>query len=569
VDTTAKIGLSGSSSEVELRSQLSSLQGLLVLSMLMTENGDELAILNLAATSVPSLGDCKLVGGYLADHGWHATGEALASPDLQRDIEAQLAVLDVIGGPLAITGKRWAWAFPLRSLGGHFGYLAVVADAEPAASELFLLRVLAQQAGIALANAKLHQRERAQSEQLLGTNAALERTVAALEQRSAIHARLTRVAVALEGQDGIARAVHELTGFPVALEDRHGNLRAWAGPDRPDPYPKDDPAVRERLVSKALAAGKPIRDGGRLLTVALPREDVLGVIVLIDPDSLAGEHEEVAIELATTVLSMELARLQSLGETEIRLGRDLVEELLSGTDAAGAAARALALGYDLERRHRVVVVECDSRHPTGDSFFHAVRRAARDTGVGTLLVARGSAVVVLSDADRPWEDFRHAVESEIRRGSCRVGVGGPCDQPDDFPRSFQEAQLALRLQRSIGATPSASVFDELGVWRLLADVQDAARVERFVRQWLAALLDYDERRSSDLTNTLSVYLARGGGYDAAAAELSIHRSTLKYRLQRIRELSGHDLGDPDTLFNLQLATRAWQTLQVLRQPSPA
>jgi DNA-binding PucR family transcriptional regulator len=46
--------------------------------------------------------------------------------------------------------------------------------------------------------------------------------------------------------------------------------------------------------------------------------------------------------------------------------------------------------------------------------------------------------------------------------------------------------------------------------------------------------------------------------------LAIHRSTLKYRLQRIREISRRDLSDPDTQFNLQLATRAWQTLQALR-----
>jgi DNA-binding PucR family transcriptional regulator len=44
----------------------------------------------------------------------------------------------------------------------------------------------------------------------------------------------------------------------------------------------------------------------------------------------------------------------------------------------------------------------------------------------------------------------------------------------------------------------------------------------------------------------------------------VHRSTLKYRLQRIKEISGHDLGDPDTSFNLQLATRAWRTLAALR-----
>jgi len=51
----------------------------------------------------------------------------------------------------------------------------------------------------------------------------------------------------------------------------------------------------------------------------------------------------------------------------------------------------------------------------------------------------------------------------------------------------------------------------------------------------------------------------------AARCFSVYRSTLKYRLRRIREVSGHDLGTPDTQFNLQLATRAWRTVQALRR----
>jgi hypothetical protein len=52
--------------------------------------------------------------------------------------------------------------------------------------------------------------------------------------------------------------------------------------------------------------------------------------------------------------------------------------------------------------------------------------------------------------------------------------------------------------------------------------------------------------------------------DASAKALVVYRSTLKSRLQRIRELSGHDVNDPDSRFNLQLATRAWATLRALR-----
>jgi DNA-binding PucR family transcriptional regulator len=151
---------------------------------------------------------------------------------------------------------------------------------------------------------------------------------------------------------------------------------------------------------------------------------------------------------------------------------------------------------------------------------------------------------------------------------CRIGVGSPCDEPEDYPRSFREAQLTLKLQDAAGTGDRADVFDDLGVYRLLADVGDPRGVERFARHWLGALLEYDERRNAELATTLSSYLECGGSYDATATALSVHRSTLKYRLQRIREISGHDLADADTLFNLQLASRAWQTLLALRSSSP-
>lgn len=550
--------------DAQLREQLSNLQSLLMLSMLMTESGDEETIVQLAATSVPSFGRSHLVGVYFNERGWRATATPFGSVEARVEVEAQLRALGASGGAIAIPGEAWAWALPLRGVGGHVGYFVTAAEKEPSTHEQFLCRVLAQQTGVALANARLHAKERATAEELRGANAALAETVRALEQTMQIHDRFTRVAVGGEGQEGIARAVHELTGFPVAVEDRYGNLRAWAGPNRPDPYPKDPPARREQLLRRALRERGPVREGCRLVAIAGPGADVLGVLALVDPAGAAGEQEQVAIEHGATVLAMELARLRSLAETELRVRRDLVEELLSGTDEESALGRAQALGYDLERRHRVVVVEGRGRSQDEEAFFHAVRRAARDEHIGPLLVARGGAVVVLSDADVDWERFRTAVLTELGGGRCRVGVGGWCQQPRDFPRSYREAQQALKMQRSARGADQVTCFDDLGVYRILCEVEDPAAIERFVRQWLGALLDYDARKHSELVDTLCRYLECGGSYDASAAALSVHRSTLKYLLQRIREISGHDLTDPGTNFNLQLATRAWQTLQSLR-----
>lgn len=93
-------------------------------------------------------------------------------------------------------------------------------------------------------------------------------------------------------------------------------------------------------------------------------------------------------------------------------------------------------------------------------------------------------------------------------------------------------------------------------------LEHAATVLALELAHLHSLAEAELRLGRDLV--LSRYLESGRAYEAVTAALAIHRSTLKYRLRRVREISGHDLGDPDTCFNLQLAARAWHTLQALR-----
>lgn len=546
--------------ESELREQLSNLRSLLMLSILMMESRDEKQILHLASTCVPAIAGChfraiNMEGGTMAD-------PALANSPAIAGLEAQIDSLANPGGPVDLEGDTWAWAYGLGGL-SRIGFLVVGGAAEPPDSETFLLRVLAQQTGAALASARLHLQERDTATKLAQLNADLETNVQALKRSMDIHKRLTQATLHGQGQEGIAKAIHELTGLSVAVEDRYGNLRAWAGGNRPDPYPKDPPAKREQLLRRLYRDPRAVRDGGRLLAMARARGDLLGVLVLVDPSGTAGEHELVALEHGATVLAMELAHLRSVAESELRLRRDLVEALLSGTEEESVLAYAQGLGYDLQRPHWVVVAEGRGRTRDDEFFFHSVRRAAREMFVGELIVARKGAIVILANRQVEWEEFRQAILRELGGGRCRLGIGGQGKRPSDFVRSYREALLALKMLRSYSHEDRSLSFDASGVYRLLCGVEDLAHVEGFVREWLGKLIDYDAQKGSDLVKTLSHYLEYGGSCDSAAATLFVHRSTVKYRLQRVREITGCDLNDPNVRFNMQLSTRAWQTLQAL------
>jgi len=547
--------------DANLRERLGEFRALLVISLLMTESVGEDQILELAASSAPGLGPWRIEGYGFTDGRW-CPGLDHGAP-VPADLPELLASLGSGSGRVELPGRRWAWAFPLRSVSGLLGHLVASCEREPSSEERFLIQVIAQQTGVAVSNARLHAKERATAAELAVTNTALAETVSTLRRSMDIHDRLTRVAVSGEGQPGIAKALHELTGMPVAIEDRYGNLSAWAGPGRPDPYPKESFAKREHLLRRLMLASKPVRDGERLILLVSPRTDLIGVVALIDPGRTADNADLVALEHGATVLSMELARLRSIADTELRLRRDLVHDLLAGTDDESAQARAEALDYDLRRPHRVVVVEGKGRSRAHDALLSAVRRAMRQARQVGLFETWSGNVAIVTAGQTDWEKLRRAIVTDLG-GPCHIGVGGTCARPSELPRSLREAGLALRLQKTLLPGSSACEYPKLGIFRMLAAIPDLTDVDEFVREWLGNLLDYDTRKGAELVHTLTQYLEHGGNYDATSAELSVHKSTLKYRLQRIRELTGLELNDPDVHFNLQLATRAWGTLQALR-----
>jgi hypothetical protein len=468
-------------------------------------------------------------------------------------------------GQVEVQGGRWGWTLPLSHQGAVMGCLALSAVSAPPEYQILLLKILAQRAGAALAYIAMHESHIGFAEQLTIVNTDLHKSnrelaaaVSRLQRQTHMHEVLSAAVAAGMGEQGIADALYDLTALPVGLEDKFGNLRCWAGPGRPSPYPKQTTNERELLLHELAACNGPARIGGRVLTLVQPRTDILGVLTLQDPDNTASEDSLFALRYGTTVLALELSHERSLAEIELNLRRELVDDLLAGTDRDGAYARADALGHDLRRPHYVVVVQTAGRAES--ALATAAGRAATALHLNYLQGRHAGLVVLLTDGRPDPRAFHRAINDGPDRTSTVIGIGTRCEVPDELPQSFIEARRALNIQLRSANPEGAAAFDELGFYRLIDAAHDAGTVEAFVREWLGKLLDYDESRNAEMVLTLSDYLECGGNYDESAAALHIHRSTLRYRLARIGELTGHDLRNVDTRFNLHAATRAWRFL---------
>lgn len=546
-----------------LRDQLSSVRGLLALSMVMTERRQLDEILHLATTAIPALVSARALGAHLTvgeGARWHATTDALEQPTVRAEVLSQLQHLPANGGPLVLPHASWVWAFGLLSSAESIGFLIVAADTRPSEADLLLLRSLAQQTGIALSNARLHASQQS-------TNTMLTETIATLRNKTAIHDRFTKVALAGGGHQGVVDALFELTGLPAVVEDRSGKVLASAGPPGTQVHRATFSKKREAVLQFAARSGHPVRGDDRLLTVVRPHPDVVGVLMLVDPSQLAGDHESVALEHGATVLAIELARLHGLAETELRLGRNLVSDLITGTSDE-AFERAQALGHDLRRAHRVVVLCSERPDDSPEELLLRFREklagsiASAGSNPPPLLLQSGQSIVALVTTQTAESALMPSLLKEAGRGA-RIGIGGPCRKAADFPRSYREAQLALRLAQMPRSRSTIVRYEDLGVYQLLSESADPRALESFVHRWLGALIEYDTEHRSELTETLAAFLEAGGNYDATGTALTIGRSTVRYRIRRIQQLSGHDLGNAEIRFQLQLAVRAWSTIQAL------
>jgi DNA-binding PucR family transcriptional regulator len=171
---------------------------------------------------------------------------------------------------------------------------------------------------------------------------------------------------------------------------------------------------------------------------------------------------------------------------------------------------------------------------------------------------------------RAAESSLRAIDETMTGFAIVIGRSRITDDPMDLHRAAGEALLAANV-----AAPGASVesqllaFEDTGAYRLLlpAMSEDPAELERFYSDTVAPLIAYDEQYGTALVTTLETFLANDGSMATTCKELFTHRHTIRYRLERMRELTGLDVSSTDGRERLSLGLKAMRVLGI-RVPSP-
>jgi DNA-binding PucR family transcriptional regulator len=183
-----------------------------------------------------------------------------------------------------------------------------------------------------------------------------------------------------------------------------------------------------------------------------------------------------------------------------------------------------------------------------------------------LLVPGGDDAV----AKRAAEGVLRELQASLPGHSFALGRSRVADDPIDLHRAGNEALLAVNVAEGDEEHPLLA-FEQTGAYRLLLSAmsEDPAELQRFYAETVEPLVAYDDQYETDLVRTVEAFLDNDGNVAGTAQKLFTHRHTIRYRLERVRELSGLDVGSTDGREKLSLGLKAMRVLGVAAPSGPA
>jgi PucR C-terminal helix-turn-helix domain len=284
-------------------------------------------------------------------------------------------------------------------------------------------------------------------------------------------------------------------------------------------------------------------------------------IVVVAADGRLGELTRLVVQQATAMVGLGLMRQRAGSETERRLTCGILADARQArTDRADLARRLEPFGIQGEVGVFVFAgagleAERALQGVVGDEGW-AAAVATQEIGGRELLCA----IVEAAGAD-PVEiaaGARERLASELgplAAGASRVNPVG------DLWRSFQEARWALgAAERRAEEDGRVGSWRDLGVESLLLSISDPDVVRLYCEQLLGGLGEDGSPYTFELLRSLEAFIEHNGQWERAARQLHCHRHTLRYRMRRVEELTGRDLGLASVRLELWLALRARELL---------
>jgi purine catabolism regulator len=419
-----------------------------------------------------------------------------------------------------------------------------------------------------------------------------------LERIEHLHERFMTVMMEGKGVSEIVKVVHENIKNPVILVMNFSNeiiehlydndleTKSELLKEINDFYAPNNikNKVKRLDEDKVLLKGKYIK---RMVMPIIIRDNIYGHLFSWATNMPLGGFDLAIIESASTTIGLSLLQDLSVKEVEIRYRSEFFEDLISVDIKRKKKAldRARFFNLNPENKYLIEVISCNMKWEHIDEDEEESINYIRDfvntivpsieelmgylkleglvaTKVNGMQILLGfeNEKLIMKKIQEFNKKLMEILNKKSKNIEFKMGVGRIYSDLENVNKSFLDALRAVRIGKTI-TNKEIVTFDELGIFKILSQDFLNDELEDFYNTTLKPLVDYDKKKSTELVKTLEIYFKNTGNLTRISEQLFAHYNTVLYRVNRINEITGMNLDDPNHRLNLEIALKIKDLLE--------
>ncbi|MTI67564.1 MAG: PucR family transcriptional regulator [Firmicutes bacterium] len=345
------------------------------------------------------------------------------------------------------------------------------------------------------------------------------------------------------------------------------------------------PNFNKRKVKKfdersELINGKCIK---RMVMPIVVENEVYGHIFSFATNNPLGGFDLSILESASTTIALEVLKKLTVREVENRYKSEFLEDLISlnKNRRQKAVERAESFRLNIDTLYSIGIINIKSNNEERmtidaisnyiNKIINSIEKIMEDVKLKGVVASKTESINILLSIDenlvnkKVLDDFKRKVEQLLKNrfkdAEFTMGVGRAYKGITKAYKSHIDAEKAIRAGRMLDDQIVID-FDKLGIFKILCQDDLNEELLNFYNTTLKPLVDYDNKKSTELVKTLESYYEHNGNLKKMSDSLFTHYNTVLYRVQRIKDITELNLDNANDRLSLEIALKIKRLLGI-------
>jgi PucR family transcriptional regulator, purine catabolism regulatory protein len=326
----------------------------------------------------------------------------------------------------------------------------------------------------------------------------------------------------------------------------------------------------------------------RILPVAVANH-IYGYIIVWQTVRELTEFDYIILEQASTNMALERIKAREIEEVKLKIRQDFFDDLLTGKITSSDSLQSLSELHGLNTSYKyycmVVSIESQEQNQYEDFIARKVHLENKTRKCVELIYEhsnlangeitcfhRNNRIIILvgqnvnrpsitiNEAKKYANDIYMVLNKQIPKSTLLIGIGSQYATIQLLHKSFSEANESIRLMQKFEDRGGISHFEDYSVYHFLDTNIKDMELEAFFMKSLGTIYEHDRLHGTSYIVTLENFFSNNLNISETAKAMFLHRNTLIYRIDKIKEILNSDLKNSEELLQLQLALKIFRLL---------